>query len=284
MKKRPLLFCLLIGLLCLCLASCDMLSLPVWQDAPESSFETPPAKTDPAETDPAETAPQETTAPEETEPQVPKKRVAITFDDGPSRQGLTEKLVDEFGKYGGRATFFVLGNLISSATGDSLAYAHEHGFEIGIHGYTHDIYFDTCQEAAFLDELALTKQAIESYTDTEVTLLRPPGGRITRERALASGYPIILWSIDTEDWRYRARTDEETIRQNVDAIVENALKNIEDGDIILMHEIYTNTYEATCIILARLHDMGFEFVTVSELISPQDLTQGAYIYSQTNIQ
>ena len=298
MNKRPLLLSCVIVLLCLCLTACDVTSFFTEQGTSESTTEeTTPAETTseetpsdgtatestPPESDSAEAEPQETTDPDETEPQTPKKRVAITFDDGPSRQGLTEKLVDEFGKYNGRATFFVLGNLISSATGDSLAYAHAHGFEIGIHGYTHDIYYDTCSEQDFLDELANTKAAIERYIDTEVTLLRPPGGRITRERALASGYPILFWSIDTEDWRYRARTDEQTIRQNVDTIVENALKNVEDGDIILMHEIYTNTYEATCQILARLHEMGFEFVTVTELLGSQSLTPGAYIYSKTNI-
>ena len=66
-------------------------------------------------------------------------------------------------------------------------------------------------------------------------------------------------------------------------VVENALKNIEDGDIILMHEIYTNSYEATCIILERLDAMGFEFVTVSELIGAETLSAGQTYYSKTTI-
>lgn len=277
MKKYIPAICLVALLFCLCaFTSCEPLFIEVGGTPEDTTL----AESTPEETTPEETTPQESAAP----PETPKKRVALTFDDGPSRQGLTEKIVDEFAKYGGKATFFVLGDLISSATGDALAYAHENGFEIGIHGYTHELYFDTCSEQEFLDELTLTKQAIEKYIDTEVTLMRPPGGRITRERALQSGYPIILWSVDTEDWSYRGRADDETIRENVNTIVENALKNIEDGDIILMHEIYTNSYEATCIILERLHEMGFEFVTVTELIGEESLAAGSFIYSQTNTQ
>ena len=76
----------------------------------------------------------------ETEPAEPKKRVAITYDDGPAFdndtvQRLTYKLVDEFAKYGGTATFFVLGNRINSTTGKAIQYAHERGFEFAIHGF-----------------------------------------------------------------------------------------------------------------------------------------------------
>ena len=219
----------------------------------------------------------------ETEPQEPKKRVAITYDDGPAFdndavQGLTYKLVDEFAKYGGTATFFVVGNRINAKTGEAMQYAYEQGFEYAIHAYTHNVYFDECPEQEYLNELRQTKQAIEKYIDADVTLLRAPGGYITKERAILGGYPIINWSIDTEDWRHKSRADEETIEANINAIVENTLRNVEDGDIILMHEIYQNTYEATCIILARLHEMGFEFVTVTELIGEENLTVGETYY------
>lgn len=219
----------------------------------------------------------------EIEPPAPKKRVAITYDDGPAFdndtvQRLTYKLVDEFAKYGGTATFFVVGNRINAKTGEAMQYAHEHGFEYAIHAYTHNIYFDECPEQEYLNELRQTEHAIGKYIDAEVTLLRAPGGHITKERALLGGYPVINWSIDTEDWRYKSRTDAATIEANVNAIVENALRNVEDGDIILMHEIYQNTYEATCIILERLDAMGFEFVTVTELIGADNLTVGETYY------
>ncbi len=223
----------------------------------------------------AEIEPTETTAPRE-----PQKRVAITYDDGPAFdndrvQRLTYKLVDEFAKYGGKATFFIVGNRVNSQTGQAMQYAHKHGFEYAIHAYTHSHYFDTCSEETFLDEIQKTENAIHEYIDADIRLLRAPGGRITAERATLAGYPIINWSIDTKDWQYKSTDDPE----NIDRIVENTLKNVEDGDIILMHEIYENTYEATCIILARLHDMGFEFVTVTELLGENNLKAGATYYN-----
>ncbi len=268
---NPKRFLVLLLFLCICLlTSCVPISIPAFGTLESTEEETTPAD--------KATEPPETSKAPETEPPAPKKRIAITFDDGPSRQGLTEKLVDEFAKYGGKATFFVLGNLISKSTGEALAYADEKGFEIAIHGYTHDIYYDTCSEQAFLEELELTRQAIETYVDSPVTLLRPPGGRITESRALASGYPIILWSVDSEDWRYKGRADEDAIRTNIHKIVDNVTNKIEDGDIILMHEIYTNSYEATCLLLKELHEKGFEFVTVTELIGAENLTAGETVY------
>ncbi len=226
----------------------------------------------------------DTTTPPDTEPPEPRKRVAITYDDGPAFdndrvQRLTYKLVDEFAKYGGKATFFVLGNRINSQTGKAMQYAHNHGFEYGIHAYTHSFYFDNCEEDIFLNELKQTENAIRQYINADVTLLRAPGGRITEERALLGGYPIINWNIDTRDWQHSSRANSAVAKANIDAIVENALKNVEDGDIILMHEIYENTYEATCIILARLHEMGFEFVTVTELLGENNLKAGETYYS-----
>jgi peptidoglycan/xylan/chitin deacetylase (PgdA/CDA1 family) len=262
---------LLLLLLCVCLlTSCTPISLPTLGTPESTETKTPPTET---------SAPQETEPPE-TEPPTPKKRIAITFDDGPSRQGLTEKLVDEFAKYGGKATFFVLGNLISNATGECLAYADEKGCEIAIHAYTHEKYFDTCSEQDFLEELELTQKAIEKYIDSPVTLLRPPGGRITESRAVASGYPIVLWSIDSADWKYKSRADEQTIQENITTIVNNVLSSAEDGDIVLMHEIYMNSYEATCRILAELHERGFEFVTVTELLGSENLTAGKTVYQK----
>ena len=226
---------------------------------------------------------EETQAPE-TEPPLPKKRVALTFDDGPAYdnddfQRLTYKLVDKLAEYGGAATFFLVGNRINGSTGDSITYAAEHGCEIGIHAFTHDHNFSTCSEGIFLAELENTAKAIEKYSGKEVTLFRPPYGSITKERAVQSGYPIILWNLDSEDWRYKSRADAETAEENVRIIADNILSWVEDGDIILMHEIYRNSYEAACIVIETLFAEGYEFVTVTELIGAENLKAGTTYYS-----
>lgn len=206
----------------------------------------------------------------------PKKRVAITFDDGPHNV-RTEQIVDELSKYGWHATFFVVGNRVDGteyAGGDAMLYAIKAGNEIGIHGYTHDVEYDTCSDERYRNELDWTAQAIrERKPGYNIRLMRPFGGAITDARVEACEYAVIMWSVDPEDYKYKGAPDDETQQRNVNTIVERVLSDVSDGDIILMHDLYQNTYEATVIILARLYEMGYEVVTVSELLG-EDLQPG----------
>jgi peptidoglycan/xylan/chitin deacetylase (PgdA/CDA1 family) len=90
--------------------------------------------------------------------------------------------------------------------------------------------------------------------------MRPIGGAITSERVSSCDYSVILWSVDSLDYKNAF------VEGGVENIVNNVMSDVEDGDIILMHDIYENTYEASKIILKRLYDEGYEVVTVSELL------------------
>ena len=253
--------------------------------APATTTLPTPTVTTPAVTTPAVTTPivSETVTqpvPPTTEaPVVPTKRVAFTFDDGP-HPTLTYKFVDKLKEYGAAATFFVVGNTISKSRGAAMAYAAENGCEIGIHSYTHTkaLYYHTCTEAEYLQDMQQCADAIAKYVSDPIRLMRPPGGNITADRVKKCPYGVILWNVDSNDWRYKARTDEATIQQNINIIVDNVMKDISDGDIILMHEIYENTYEAFCILIERLYQEGYELVTVSELLG-DDLRPGQKYYS-----
>ena len=91
--------------------------------------------------------------------------------------------------------------------------------------------------------------------------MRPVGGRITSERISDCDYAVIMWSVDSNDWKYKSEGD-----GNVQTIVNNVMSQVQDGSIILMHDIYENTYLASKDILKQLHDQGYEVVTVSELL------------------
>lgn len=210
---------------------------------------------------------QSTTAPQE--PVVDTRpRVALTFDDGPSSI-TTKPIVDELDKYGYHATFFVVGNRVRKTTGEdyggeAMIYAAEHGNEIGIHGYTHTANYASCSEETYQYEVLETLAAIqEKIPGYEVRVMRPIGGSISGTRVAESQFAIVNWNIDTLDWELRSPAGD---AESIETIVNNALKDIEDGDIILMHDIYNNTYEATVIILQRLNEMGYNVVTVSELL------------------
>ena len=191
LKKRPRVNSVFLLLACLlCLAGCTMNGH--YADPPNASPNTGTDTTD-------------LPVMGETEPPEPKKRVAITFDDGPQyyNNEETRSIVDELNKYGFSATFFMVGNRIST-NDDLLPYIVEHGCEIGIHAYTHSHYYDSCTDQVYENELSKTADAIHrSLPDYEITLMRPVGGKITYERTKSCPYSVIMWSVDSDDWNNR---------------------------------------------------------------------------------
>ena len=202
-----------------------------------------------------------------------KKRVAITFDDGPHNV-RDEEILDELDKYGFKATFFVVGNRVDGTEyggGKSVKAIVDRGHEIGIHGYTHNVYYDECSDAEFESEMNKTLSAIRQYVPGyNVKLMRPVGGYITDARVQSCKYSVIMWDVDSEDYKhsYQPSTSLSEAEQQarVDIIVENVMSEVKDGSIILMHDIYLSTSHATAIILERLYNEGYEVVTVSELL------------------
>ena len=140
-----------------------------------------------------------------------KKRVAITYDDGPHNI-YTKKIVDELSKYGFNATFFVIGTRVDGTEyngSSALIYAAENGNEIGIHGYTHKENYKECSDEVYEADLKNTEDAIKNRIhNIEVELMRPAWGLISDERVKESKYSIILWNVDSEDWKYKYSSDD----------------------------------------------------------------------------
>ena len=81
--------------------------------------------------------------------------------------------------------------------------------------------------------------------------------------------PIIMWSIDTLDWKTR----------NTQNTVDKVLGTVRDGDVVLMHELYRQTGDAAVQIIPALVERGFQLVTVSELAQYRGGLLGGQIYS-----
>ncbi len=184
-------------------------------------------------------------------------RIALTFDDGPDPD-ITPTILDVLKRYNVRATFFVIGqnaerspNLIDR----ELAMGHE----IGNHTYTHK-YLGRAEDAVTETEIYECDSRLFEHNEYTARLFRPPGG-IMNERiksvCSSMGYSVVLWSIDTRDWS----------GISADAISAEILENVRDGAVILMHDgVRGHTAEALDVILPRLAALGYECVTVSELI------------------
>lgn len=178
--------------------------------------------------------------------------VALTFDDGPYIRA-TIPILDTLKEHNSVATFFVLGNRVPRHKEIVKRIVHE-GNEIGNHSYNHK-QLTTLSSKELKEQIDKTQETIIEVVGSAPKIMRPTYGSYNNRLKSQVKMPMILWSIDTEDWKYR---DAEKISKHI-------LENVKDGDIILMHDMYISTAEAVEIIVPALINRGFQLVTVSEL-------------------
>lgn len=180
-----------------------------------------------------------------------KKMIALTFDDGPNYN--TSKVIDVLNKYDIKATFFVLGSRAINNK-DILKKMADSGMEIGNHTYNH-LLLTKYDENKIRSEIEDTSEVIYSATKKRPKLLRPSYGSVNNKIKKVANMPIIIWDIDTLDWKYH----------NSKRITSRVVNKVRDGDIILMHDIYSASFNALSNIIPILQDNGYEFVTIDEL-------------------
>jgi len=187
-----------------------------------------------------------------------KKTVAFTFDDGPS--GYTAEIIDFLDEYHAKATFFMVGTNMIKKPG-MVQLVLDRGNEIGSHSYEHK--YMTKQSPKELSAMhSLMDSIYYEISSKNFLMTRPPYGSIDSDVTNSIDTAFIMWSLDTRDWEKR----------NVDAIVTNVMENIQDGDIILFHDVYSTTREAIKILLPLLYEQGYQITTVSELAKLKNLS------------
>ena len=185
--------------------------------------------------------------------------VALTFDDGPGE--YTNQILDLLGKYNVKATFFMIGNQVSDFS-SAVKREHDMGMEQGNHSWDHKTLTHLTAEQ-ISSEISRTNDVIRSVTGSNPTLFRPPGGGYN-DLVIANsfGMPMIMWSIDTLDWSHK----------NAQTTYDTVMNSVQDGDVILMHEIYEQSYIAAQMLIPALLERGFRLVTVSELAAQRGHT------------
>lgn len=189
--------------------------------------------------------------------------VALTFDDGPS-YASTKIVVDTLKKYNAKATFFVLGQHLTKEQTNNRAIlkeAYDNGNEIASHTYDHKA-LTALSNAQIKDEMTKTDVLIEDIIGEKPILMRPPYGATNSNVANQLAYPMIMWSVDTLDWKTR------NTQMTVDSVVNGA----RDGAVILMHDIHMPTAQAVEILVPKLIEKGYQLVTVSELAAAKGVT------------
>lgn len=195
------------------------------------------------------------------EPSEPVKTIAFTFDDGPSTIA-TEHILNVLEQYNCHATFFVVGNRLRGREA-TLKRAYSLGCEIGSHSFDHAS-LDSKKAKEIKAEFSKTNDILMDILGIKAPVVRTPYGSHTKKVLKSVNYPVILWSIDTLDWKTRTeiKNDKKVARKTASKIVNS----VSDGDIVLMHDLYEETANAVEIAVPRLIKKGYRIVSVSELM------------------
>ena len=185
--------------------------------------------------------------------------VALTFDDGP-RSSTTGPLLDGLELREVPATFFLVGNRIPGNE-DLVRRMAAEGHQIGIHTYDH-VKLKGLSRQDFDLQVGKTRVLITQLVGEGNYWLRPPYGLIDRQAENWCGGPIILWSVDPEDWK----------DNDIDRVVAAVAEHVSDGDIILLHDLFPSSAQAALRIVDTLLARGYCFVTVEQLMAERGIT------------
>lgn len=186
-----------------------------------------------------------------------KPQIALTFDDGPNAQ-FTPELLDGLKERGVKVTFFLIGkNIEKDNNREIVKRMYEEGHVLGNHTYNHVDITKLSDEEAY-QELKQTNDLVREILGVDLEYMRPPFGVWQKELEKKLHVLPVLWTVDPLDWT----------SENTDEIVHNVVTDVEENDIILMHDCYDSSVKAALRIIDLLQAEGYEFVTVEELMMP----------------
>ena len=197
------------------------------------------------------------------------KAVSLTFDAAWGNED-TQQLIDVLGRYGVRATFFVVGEWAEKYP-ESVKALADAGHEVMNHSDDH-AHFTKLSAQQIAANVAACSDKIEAVTGVRPTLFRFPYGEYDDNTVLAvraAGLEPVQWDVDSLDWK------------GLDAatITERVLSRVSPGSVILFHNAAEHTPEALPAIIEGLLAQGYEPVPVSEL-----LLTGEYVIDNTGRQ
>ena len=197
-----------------------------------------------------------------------KKLVALTFDDGPAYE-KTETLLTEFEKRNVRVSFFMLGELAIKQQ-ELVKKAYSMGHTIGSHTYDHKN-LKKLDEEQLNYEINYTNEILKNIIGEDIKFIRPPYGSYNNEILEYVDMSFILWSVDTEDWKLK----------DAEKLALYMKDNIDDGDIVLLHDIHAETIDGVIQAIDIMQEEGYAFVSLEELIYYKGIdieTHTAYRY------
>jgi len=130
------------------------------------------------------------------------------------------------------------------------------GHEIGYHSYAHAMQTGLSSEQ-IISDFQKSDEILYNLTGRHFTLWRTPGGSYSDRVVSCVPLPHIMWNEDTLDWKHR----------NTYSVYSAIINRANDGDIILMHDLYTSTVDGSIMAMEQMLKGDYEFLTVTELLS-----------------
>ncbi|MGD8188507.1 polysaccharide deacetylase family protein [Brevibacillus ginsengisoli] len=191
-----------------------------------------------------------------------QKVIALTFDIAYGHQ-VPPRMLSVLRRIGVRkATFFITG--IWAGLNPGLAKRiRQNGYEIASHGHQHKDYRKHT-DSWIEKEVKTAKRIIRQTTGVNTNMFRPPGGDMNQRvvhKLKSMNQTIVHWDVDSLDWK---QTD-------INKIVERVVPRTRTGSIILLHacDPWFQSLKAVAIIVRKLRQKGYRFVTVTELLREQ---------------
>ena len=179
----------------------------------------------------------------------------LTFDDGPT-PGVTDFVMDQLEAYGGRGTFFVVGQQAERHP-ELLIETEARGHRLGNHSHTHRNGYKTAS-ADYLADIQRAQASLGNKLATPPELFRPPYGRLRSRdaRILQRDFKIVMWEVLAYDWRKDLSPE---------AVAQNVIAHGRPGSIVVMHDSQKaekNIKAALPLVLDHFSQKGFSFAAL----------------------
>lgn len=186
-----------------------------------------------------------------------EKKIALTFDDGPSIYTL--EVLELLKKYNAKATFFCIGKNIETHP-EILQKVISEGHLVGNHSYSHSKFFDFYNAKKITEEIKRTDTLLEKFTSRKINFFRPPYGVTTpsiRRALKVTGHKTIGWNIRSLDGG----------TQNQELIFNRLIKHISPGGIVLLHDTGEHSVLVLEQFLQFLQQNNYQVVSIEELLN-----------------
>lgn len=189
-----------------------------------------------------------------------EKLIYLTFDCG-FEAGYTEKMLDVLKKHNVKATFFVVGNYLTSSP-DIIKRMENEGHIVANHTYSHPDMSKISDEKSFKEELLKTEAEYEKITGKKMQkFYRPPRGKFSENNLKMAnnlGYKTIFWSLAYVDW-YQDK------QPSKDEAFSKLIPRMHPGSIVLLHNTSKTNGEILDELLTKWKEMGYKFKNLNEL-------------------